>query len=80
MTVSSVIIQAWPNKLPAIKQALTVFSGVELHAETPDGRLIVTVEDTPEMLAADCYIELTRLNGVLSAAVVYEFSGDVAVA
>lgn len=80
MTISSIILQAWPNKLPAIKQSLYAFSGVELHAETPDGRLIVTIEDTPDMLAADCYIELTRLDGVLSAAVVYEYSGDTTVA
>ena len=80
MTISSIILQAWPNKLPAIKQSLCAFSGVELHAEIPDGRLIITVEDTFDMLASDCYLALTRLDGVLSAAVVYEYSGDLAVA
>ena len=78
MTLSSVILRVLPEEMPAVKTSLGAFSGVELHAETADGRMIVTVEDTPELSAADCYVQLNGLTGVLSAAVVYEYSGDFA--
>lgn len=77
MTISSVILRVNPDKLPQIKARLGEFPGVELHAATDDGRLIVTVEDAPDMSAADCYVQLNLLDGVLSAAVVYEYSGDL---
>lgn len=76
MTLSSVILRVKPEKLPGVKVGLGRFSGVELHAETEDGRLIVTVEDAPDLSAADCYVQLNGLDGVLSAAVIYEYSGD----
>lgn len=78
MTISSVILRTTPDRLPAVKAALAQFAGVEVHVETADGKLIVTVEDAPELSAADCYAKLSLLEGVLSAAMVYEYSGEVA--
>ena len=49
-------------------------SGVEIHAETADGRFIVTVEDRPDASPADTVVALHRLDGVLAAAMVYQYS------
>jgi nitrate reductase NapD len=48
-------------------------AGVEIHAETPDGRFIVTVESTPAATAGDTLLELHRLDGVLAAALVSHY-------
>jgi nitrate reductase NapD len=47
--------------------------GVEVHAATSDGRMIVTTEDWDETTAADKVFAIDRLDGVLSAALVYHF-------
>ncbi|NIX10547.1 MAG: glutamate synthase [Gammaproteobacteria bacterium] len=46
-------------------------AGVEVHAQSDDGRLVVTVEETPAHRAADTVMDLHNVAGVLSAAVVY---------
>jgi nitrate reductase NapAB chaperone NapD len=40
----------------------------------PEGRFVVTVEDTAAGSAADTVVQLHRLDGVLSAAMVYQYS------
>ena len=46
-------------------------AGVEVHAATEDGRLIVTVEDDNDRVLADTVLSLHDVPGVLSAAMVY---------
>lgn len=74
MDIASAIVNAVPGRREAVRAALLAMSGVEVHAETPDGRFVVTVEDTAQATAADTIIELHRLDGVLSAAMVYQYS------
>lgn len=75
MDIASAIVNAVPGRREAVRAALRALNGVEIHAETPDGRFIVTVEDTAQTTAADTIVELHRLDGVLSAAMVYQYSG-----
>jgi nitrate reductase NapAB chaperone NapD len=42
----------------------------------PDGRLVVTVEDTNVATAADTYLKLHNIDGVLGASLVYQYSDD----
>jgi nitrate reductase NapD len=74
MDIASAIVNAVPGRREAVRAALLATSGVEIHAETPEGRFVVTVEDTAQASAADTIIELHRLDGVLSAAMVYQYS------
>lgn len=50
---------------------LNAFDGVEVHAETEDGRMVITIEDTEEMLAADRITVIDRLPGVINSSLVY---------
>ncbi len=77
MTISSVILRVHPEKIPQVKTLLAKFSGVELHVEADDGRLIITIEDAPDLSAADCYLQLNSTNDILSTAVIYEYSGEL---
>lgn len=56
-----------------MRDSLAATPGVQVHAETPDGRLVVTVEDAGQGDPADTIIELHRLDGVLSAVMVYHY-------
>jgi nitrate reductase NapD len=76
MNISSVVIRTRPEHLCGVRQRLADLPGVELHTETPDGHLVVTVEDTNVATAAETYISLHNIDGVLGASLVYQYSDD----
>ena len=76
MNISSAIVYAYPGRAGFVRNALAALPGVEIHTETGDGRFIVTVEDVPGVSAGDTVMQLHRLDGVLSAAMVYQYSDD----
>lgn len=71
--IASVIVSALPGRREALRAQMLGLAGVEIHAETPDGRFIVTVESTPAATAGDTLLELHRLDGVLAAALVSHY-------
>jgi nitrate reductase NapD len=76
MDIASAVVHAAPGRRDDVRAGLERLRGVEIHAETPDGRFIVTAEDTPAGSAADAIMRLHTLDGVLSAAMVYQYSDD----
>src|SRR5262245_20349938 len=76
MNISSAIVYSNPHQADAVRGALSALPGIEIHTETGDGRFIITVEDTPQVTAADTIMRLHRLEGVLSAIMVYQYNDD----
>lgn len=76
MNISSAIVYALPRRADAVRASLRALPGVEIHHEGDDGRFIVTIEDGAGVSVADTVIQLHRLDGVLSAAMVYQYSDD----
>jgi nitrate reductase NapD len=76
MDIASAVVHAAPGRRDEVRAGLERLRGIEIHAETPDGRFVVTAEDTPEGSAGDAIMQLHRLAGVLSAAMVYQYSDD----
>lgn len=74
MDIASAVVHAAPGRAGEVRAQLERLSGVEIHAETPDGRFVVTAEDTAAATAADAVVQFHRLDGVLSAAMVYQYS------
>ena len=71
--VVSVIVRALPGRLDRLRSRLEQMPGVEIHAEAPDGRLIVTVEDSARATAGDTLLALHRNEDVLAAALVAHY-------
>jgi periplasmic nitrate reductase NapD len=76
MNISGVVVHALPGKLDNVRSALEAVCGLEIHAATDDGRLVVTLEDEDYRRMADTVMNLHRLEGVLSAAMVYQYSDE----
>lgn len=76
MNLAGILVQAQPEQVSEVKNRLTALSGVEVHAMTPDGRLVVTVEEEQESIFADRVLELHHCEGVISATLVYQYSND----
>jgi nitrate reductase NapD len=76
MDITSAIVRAAPHQREAVRARLAELPGLEIHAATPDGRFIVTIEGTPGCRAAERVLELHRLEGVLAATMVYQYSDE----
>ena len=66
-----VLVHARPRRQAEVRGVLAALPGVEVHAALEDGRLVVTVEDAGHARAADTLSRIHRVEGVLSAALVY---------
>ncbi len=72
-----VLVHAQKGKQEQVKQLLTSQPGIEIHAITEDGRLVITLEDESRKQVAERIMKLHELEGVLSAAMIYQFSDDI---
>lgn len=77
MNIIGILVAAHPERCEPVRAQLGAIAGVEVHAVTPEGRMVVTVErpDDDEMTAA--FDAITRLPGVLSAALVYHHDEEI---
>lgn len=71
--IASAIVSSLPGRKETLRARLTALPGLEIHAETPDGRFIVTVEDTAAASAGDTLLALHRIEEVLAAALVSHY-------
>ncbi len=76
MNISGVLVHAHPEQADDVKTRLLEIPGVEVHAVTENGRLIITVEDDDEKMVADTMLNLHQCEGVISAAMIYQFGND----
>ncbi|MFZ2306298.1 MAG: chaperone NapD [Rhodoferax sp.] len=71
MNVSSVIVNARDGQSAAVQELLRQQAGIEIHAASPEGKLIVTIETESDRETIAAYERLGQTDGVLSAAMVY---------
>jgi nitrate reductase NapD len=76
MNISSAIMHISPDRLNDACRLLAEMPGVEIHARTPEGKVVVTLEDENTTSAADSYVALHGIPGVASVAMVYQYSDE----
>jgi periplasmic nitrate reductase NapD len=76
MNISGVVLRARPQDTARIRDALAALPGVEVHAATGDGRFVLTLEDAGTGRAADTFVKLHDIAGVMSVAMIYQYSDD----
>ncbi len=74
MHIAGVIVRTRPEHAEQVRAEFSRISGVEVHAVTPEGRLVVTVESSDQDSAASRFVSLQEVPQVMSAALVYEQS------
>jgi nitrate reductase NapD len=79
MNISSAILHIVPDRLVEAREALLKLSGLEIHAESPEGKMVVVLEDDDLESAANKYVTLHGMPGVASVAMVYQYSDDESV-
>ncbi|MEN8217975.1 MAG: chaperone NapD [Pseudomonadota bacterium] len=76
MNISGVLVHTIPEQADEVKTRLMEIPGVEVHAVTENGRLIVTIEDDDEKVVADKALDLHQCQGVISAAMIYQYGNN----
>ena len=79
MNISSAILHVVPARLAEAREALLKLPGLEIHAESPEGKMVVVLEDDDLESAANKYVALHGMPGVASVAMVYQYSDDESV-
>lgn len=81
LSLVSLVLRIEPQKRTFVEAALTALAGVECHAMSDAGKLIVTAEDTPGAALSDTLIAIHRIPDVLAATLAFEsneaFSSDL---
>jgi nitrate reductase NapD len=76
MNISSAIVHIVPARLDEACALLSGLPGVEIHARTPEGKVVVVLEDDDTESAANSYVALHGIPGVASVAMVYQYCDD----
>lgn len=76
MSISSLVLQAKPEDLERVREQVLAIAGAEIHAVSPDGKLVVTLDESETQAAADKLTALHKLDGLMSAALVYTYFED----
>ena len=76
MNISSLVVRARPTECAAVRAALQRLPGVEVRAVNDAGQLVVVADHVDTAAAADGFVEMHRIEGVLSVSLVYQFSDD----
>lgn len=71
MSIASLVLHAKDGGAEALEREVAALPGAEVHAVTPDGRLVVTVDRHDDGEAATLVQQLHDMGGVLSASLIY---------
>lgn len=77
LVICGVLIHAVPGTAQELVTELGKIPGTEVHHQTEDGRLIVTVESDDRKRAGDVLIQIQSLSGVAAASLVYNHFEEI---
>ncbi len=79
MSVSGLVVHARADSVASVRAALEQHAGVEVHAASADGRLVVTLDRADDYEATELMSKFQAMDGVLSMALAYShFENDLA--
>ncbi len=71
MSISGLVIHARPEKTGLVRAELCRQDGVQVHGESADGRLVVTVDRSDDAAAIETISGFQNLQHVFSVSLVY---------
>jgi nitrate reductase NapD len=72
LNISSAIVYARPGSDQVLREQLPQVPGVEVHAASEDGKIVVTIEAENDRAAIDVYEALGRMDDVLNVAMIFQ--------
>lgn len=75
MSILGCVLRVKADHLPQVLAVLSTTEGVDVAMNPGDGRLVLILEDTQTTGAAQTFAAISLFPQVLSASLVYEYSG-----
>jgi len=76
VNISSIVVHTRQQNAAVLQGELASLSGVDVHGVNEDGRIVITIEDTPDNSPADTLMNVQNMRGVLSASLIYNYCDD----
>lgn len=73
MSISGLVLHVRPERVEAVRSEIAGYPGVEVHAATEEGQLVVTVDRRDDRQATDIFAKFQDVEGVLSTSLVYNY-------
>lgn len=77
MNICGCLVSAAPGTAERVRAEAEAMDGVEVHAVTEDGRLVVVVEDTASQRASETIMAIHQIGGVISVTLTYHHFEDL---
>ena len=71
MHITSLIVDVLPACLQRAQRELAGLPGVDVHAYTAEGKVVVTIETETDAQSSDAFARIGRVPGVMSLALVF---------
>ncbi len=78
INVCGVLVFAQPEHIKGVQKQLEEEEGVEVHAVTDNGRLVVTIEKEDQQQTGDLLHKFQTLDHVITASMVYQYFDQIA--
>ncbi|WP_428641042.1 chaperone NapD [Roseibium sp.] len=78
MNICGCLVHATAEKADTVRDSVEAMEGVEVHAASEDGRLVVVVEDTDTATASEQIMAIHQIPGVISVTLTYHHFEDLA--
>lgn len=75
--IAGIVVHASKSDMEKIKQAISFLPGSEIHAVSPEGKMVVTLEASRSIEIVDQLNAIHALPGVYSASLVYQHHEDI---
>lgn len=69
--IASILVQAWPERVPEVKAAIAELAGCEVHCHDTRGKIVVVVDAPNAGVVGSALNTIAMTRGVLSAALVF---------
>ncbi len=76
MNISSLVVRARPDAGAAVRAALERMPGIEVSAASDAGQIVVVADHDDTADAADSFVAIRAIEGVLSVSLVYQYGDD----
>lgn len=76
LNISSAIVYSQTGLDLRLREQLCELEGVQVHAASVDGKLVVTIERDSDRSAVDAYQAIERMPGVLAVAMIFQQTED----
>ena len=75
MNISGVVVRINPSYVESVRLQLIAIPGVEIHASTDDGRMVVTIEND-DAGTMDTMNSFHNIKGIVSTSLIYHHFGE----